>query len=172
MRCQMVSNPIDGCVNVNILNFSSISQDIKGVRFFCHSIYEIIFHPAPLFSYKIKALENTRETSTAQSHLSKRTSTSVPLFALTLCLGRTDTESTANQLSILPPPAPQFLFSYRKYPKAVVIPFTKPFSMHAPHQEHENPVFLLDWNWLQTSPRSNYPMCVNNSSTPSKWWRC
>ena len=25
-----------------------------------------------------------------------------PLFALTLCLGRTDTESTANQLSILP----------------------------------------------------------------------
>ena len=69
---------------------------------FSHSIYEIIFNPAPLFSYKIKALENTRETSIAQSHLSKRTSTSVPLFALTLCLGRTDTESTANQLSILP----------------------------------------------------------------------
>ena len=117
MRCQMVSN-CWLCKCVNIFNFSSISQDIKGVRFFCHSIYKIIFNPAPLFSYKIKALENTRETSTAQSHLSKRTSTSVPLFALTLCLGRTDTESTANQLSILPPSCSSILVFIPKISKS------------------------------------------------------
>ena len=85
---------------------------------FCHSIYDIIFHPALLFSNKIKALENTRETSTAQSHLSKRTSTSVPLFALTLCLGRTDTESTANQLSILPPSCSSILVFIPKISKS------------------------------------------------------